>query len=277
MPGRGSRVSWQGWALRFIDIFVVAYVFYRLLLLVQGTRAAQMILGLLAIGVMSIVAEWAHLDTLNWLLSSLKTVWIIAFIILFQPELRRALAQIGQSRLFRRIVRSQTFGVVGHVAKAAEEMSRRRIGGIIVIEQTVGLRNYVETGVRLNSDVSSELLLSVFTTQSPLHDGAVIIEGNQVSAARCILPLSQTRYPGRALGTRHRAALGLSEEVDAVIVVVSEETGGISVASDGLLTRMKGAAELRSFLVEVLGSAQGRSTPWIRELLSRTGIPGMTR
>jgi diadenylate cyclase len=262
-----------------VDVFVVAYIFYRLLLLVQGTRAAQMTIGLLAIAVTSIIAEWARLDTLNWLLSNLKTVWIVAFIVLFQPELRRALAQIGQSRLFRRIVRSQSFGVVGQVAKAAEEMSRRRIGGIIVIEQTVGLRNYVETGVRLNSDVSSELLLSIFTSQSPLHDGAVIIEGNQVSAARCILPLSQTRSPGRILGTRHRAALGLSEEVDAIVVVLSEETGNISVASDGLLTRMKDAAELRSFLVEVLGSPQqhGKSGPRLRQILSRTGIPGMTR
>jgi diadenylate cyclase len=265
--------------LRLLDILVVAFIFYRLLLLIRGTRAAQMIIGLLAIVLVSIVAEWVRLDTLNWLLASLKTVWIIAFIILFQPELRLALARIGQYGFFRRIVSTESFGVVGHVVAAAEAMSRRRIGGIIVIEQGTGLRNYLETGIRLNSNVTSELLISIFSSQSPLHDGAVIIQGDQVAAARCILPLSQARYPGRPLGTRHRAALGLSDESDSIIIVVSEESGWISIASEGKLTRMKDAAELRSYLSEVLsaGKKKERTGPRLREIFSRSGLPGLSR
>ena len=272
-------MTWQQWALRVVDIFVVAFIFYRVLLLVQGTRAAQMIVGLAALAVISVVADWAQLDTLNWLLSSLKTVWIIGFIIIFQPELRRALAQIGQSRIFRRFVRTESFGVVGHVVNAAEVMSKRRIGGIVVIERGVGLRNYLETGVALNSSVTQELLLSIFHTQSPLHDGAAIIVGNEIAAARCILPLSNARYPGRALGTRHRAALGLSEESDAVIVVISEESGRISVTSEGEMTRMKNAAELRSYLSEVLGTTKSdkSSAPWLRDVLQRSGLSGSPR
>ncbi len=272
-------MSWGSWVLRVVDVLVVAFIFYRLFLLIRGTRAAQMIIGLLAIVVLSVVAEWAQLSTLNWLLSSLKTVWIIAFIILFQPELRRALAQIGQYRVFSRIVSSEAFGVVGHVVRACEEMSRRRIGGIIVIEQTIGLKNYVETGSRLNSNVTPELLLSIFNTQSPLHDGAVIIRGDQVVAARCILPLSHGRPPGRALGTRHRAAIGLSEETDAVIIVVSEESGWISISADGKLTRMKDAAELRSYLSQVLGSAGKKEhlSPRLRDLFGKGGFQGFSR
>jgi diadenylate cyclase len=271
-------VTWDRVLFRALDILIVGFIFYRLLLLVRGTRAVQMIIGLFAIGFLSIVAEWASLDTLNWLLSSLKTVWIIAFIIIFQPELRRALAQIGQTRLFRSFVRSESFGIVGHVVNAVSTMSRQRIGGIICIERTVGLKNYLETGVRINADVSSELILSIFNTHGPLHDGAIIIEGNQLVGARCILPLSHARYPGRALGTRHRAGLRLSEEADAVIIVVSEETGRISISSEGKLTRMKDAAELRSYLIDVLGSGseQDRGVR-IRDLLGKSGIPGLSR
>lgn len=271
-------MTWDRILFRVVDVLIVGFIFYRLLLLVRGTRAVQMIIGLLTIGTLSVVAEWASLDTLNWLLSSLKTVWIIAFIIIFQPELRRALAQIGQTRLFRRFVSSESFGIVGHIVNAAQSMSRQRVGGIICIERTVGLKNYMETGVRLNAETTPELLLSVFNPHGPLHDGAVIIEGSQLVAARCILPLSHARYPGRALGTRHRAALRLSEEADSVIIVVSEETGRISVASEGKLTRMKDAAELRSYLIGVLGSRveQDRG-PRIRDFLGKSGIPGFSR
>jgi len=265
------------WLFRLLDVAVVAFIFYRLLLLVRGTRAAQMIIGLFAIGLLSVIAEWAHLATLNWLLSSLKTVWIIGFIIIFQPELRRALAQIGQSRVFRRFVRTESFGVVGQVVRAVEEMSKRRIGGILVIEQGVGLKNFIETGDRVNSDVTSDLLLSIFNVQSPLHDGAIIIQGDQIASARCILPLTQARHPGRALGTRHRAALGLSEEADAVIIAVSEENGRISIAAEGQLTRITDAAELRSYLSGVLGTAQKADAPRLKDILGRSGIPGLTR
>ena len=166
-------MSWQAWLFRFVDIAIVAFLFYRILLLVRGTRAAQMIIGLFALGGLSVVAQWGQLHTLNWLLSSLKTVWIIAFIILFQPELRRALAQVGQTGFLRRFVRNESFGVVGHIVEAVEKLSPSKIGALIVIERSAGLKNYRETGVRLNSNVSAELLLSIFTVPGPLHDGAV--------------------------------------------------------------------------------------------------------
>ncbi len=272
-------MNWGAWPLRVIDILVVAFLFYRLFLLIRGTRAAQMIIGLLTIVVLSIVAEWAELRTLNWFLSSLKTVWIIAFIILFQPELRRALAQIGQYRVFSRFVSTEAYGIVGHVVRACEAMSQKRVGGIIVIEQGVGLKNFLETGTRLNSNVSQELLLSIFNTRSPLHDGAVIIRGDQITAARCILPLSHRRHPGRAFGTRHRAAIGLSEETDAVIIIVSEQTGWISIAADGKLTRMKDAAELRSYLSQVLGIKEKKEkpSPRFRDIFGRGGLQGSRR
>ena len=193
-------MSWPELLRRIVDVAIVAFIFYRILLLVQGTRAAQMILGMLALVAVSVISAWVKLDTLNSLLASLKTVWIVAFIVLFQPELRRGLAQIGQSRLFRRFVRTESFGIVGHVVRAAEEMSRRRMGGIFVIERGVGLKNYLETGVALNAEVHADLLLSIFNTSSPLHDGAVILVGNQLSAARCILPLSQARIPRPGAG-----------------------------------------------------------------------------
>jgi len=273
-----AEIDWPRWGWAVLDVAAVSFIFYRLLLLIQGTRAAQMIVGLVAIAAVSLIAGWARLPTLDALLSNLKTVWIVGFIILFQPELRRALAQIGQSRLFRRFVRTESFGIVGHLVRASEEMSKRRIGAIVVIEQGVGLKNYLETGVALNADVHADLLLSVFNVSSPLHDGAVIVVGNQIAAARCILPLTQTRLRGRALGTRHRAALGLSEESDAVIIVVSEESGRISIASEGNLTRMKDAGELRSYLSEVFSSTKkDPQASWYRDLLERTGLPGASR
>jgi diadenylate cyclase len=273
-----SEIDWTRWLLAILDVVAVSFIFYRLLLLIQGTRAAQMIVGLVAIVAVSVLANWAQLDTLDALLSNLKTVWIVAFIVLFQPELRRALAQIGQSRLFRRFVRTESFGIVGHIVRASEEMSKRRIGAIVVIERAVGLKNYLETGVALNADVHADLLLSIFNVSSPLHDGAVIVVGHQIAAARCILPLTQTRLRGRALGTRHRAALGLSEESDAVVIAVSEESGRISIASEGTLTRMKDAGELRSYLSEVFSSTKKDvQSPWYRDLLERAGLPGASR
>jgi diadenylate cyclase len=243
-----SQVFTLGWLFVAIDIALLSVLIYRLLLLIRGTRAVQMFIGLLTIILLAITADWLDLGGLKWLISNLTTVWVVAFLVLFQPELRRGLAQIGQSRFFASLVTGTRFAVLGEIVKAVEEMAEERIGGLIVLERTMGLRNYVETGTRLDAAVTAELLLTIFTPRTTLHDGAVILPGDRIVAAGCILPLSQNPRLSQAIGTRHRAALGLAEETDAVVVVVSEETGAISIASDGRLIRRLDAGTLRSEL-----------------------------
>lgn len=231
-----------------IDFAIVWFLLYRLLLVVKGTRASQMFLGLALIYVASFLAETFQLTGLNRIFSSLKTVWLVAFVILFQPELRRALSQTGQFRLFRMFLRIEAAESLDEIAKAVRVMARKRIGGLIVVSRDASLRNIIESGHRVDAKVSAELIVTIFTNYSPLHDGALVIRDTTLVAAGCILPLSQDRSSGVALGTRHRAALGLAEETDAVVVVVSEETGTISVANRGTL---QGCADDREMVDRV--------------------------
>ncbi len=237
--------------LDVLDVLIVAFLFYRLFAMIKGTRASQMFVGLVVIVFVSIVAQWFRLNALNWIINSLKTVWVILFVILFQPELRALLTHIGQNRLLRALIRVEGYGVIGEILKSVEEMSEERRGALIVVERDMGLRNYVETGTKLEARVSTELLETVFTPHSPLHDGAAIIRGDQIVAAGCILPLSQARGLSPLLGTRHRAALGLAEETDAVVIVVSEETGAISIAHKGELKWKLDSGQLRSELAAI--------------------------
>ncbi len=242
----------QRWYLDLIDIAVVALVFYKLFMLVKGTRASQMFAGLVVLVAASLVAQWFQLNALNWIIGSLKTVWVIAFVIIFQPELRKGLALIGQNRLFGPFIRVQEFGALGEILKAVEQMSEEKKGALIVIERDVGLRNYEETGTPLHAKVTWELLDTLFTPPSPLHDGAVIIRGDEAVAAGCLLPLSENPRLPADLGTRHRAAIGLSEETDSVVIVVSGETGAISIASRGKLKRRLDKGSFRSELSKLL-------------------------
>jgi len=244
------------WVLAVLDVAIVAFIFYRLLLLIRGTRAAQMFFGLAVIALLALIAEWMRLQALTWIITSLRTVWVIAFIILFQNELRRALAQIGQARIFHRFTGAKEFAILGDVVRAVEELRDQKLGAIIVLERMVGLRNYIETGTRLDARVSAELLVTLFTPPSPLHDGAVILSGDQIVAAGCILPLSQNPHLAPALGTRHRAALGLAEDTDAVVITISEETRNISIAERGRLIRGLDPSALRSELAQLMGSPQ---------------------
>jgi len=241
----------QFWFLDLLDIFLVAVLFYRLLILVKGTRSAQMYVGLLVIVLVALAAREFDLIAIKWIADSLKTVWLIAFVILFQPELRHALAQFGRTRYFRSFLRGDSYGVLGEVVRAIEALARDRHGALIVLERDVGLRNFVETGTRIDAKVSAELLVTLFSPGSPMHDGAVILREDTVLASSCILPLSTNPRSALALGTRHRAALGLSEETDAVIIVVSEETGGISVSFRGVLKQRLTEGELRSELSRI--------------------------
>ena len=216
-----------------IDILVVAVVLYRVFVMFKETRAVQMLLGLGGLMAASFVARRFELFSTSWLLENFWSFWVLALIVLFQPELRRALGQLGQNRLFQGMVlraRAQQSHLLDDVVKAADALASKRIGALLVLERSTGLRNYAELGVPLDALVSPDLLISLFLPYSPLHDGAVFIRGDRVAAAGCFLPLSRNTQLDRAMGTRHRAALGLAEETDAVVLVVSEETGRISLA-----------------------------------------------
>src|SRR6185295_12363951 len=239
------------WLIDLLDILLVAALFYRFLMAVKGTRSAQMYVGLLVIVLVAFLSRQFDLIAVRWIAESLKTVWLIAFVILFQPELRHALAQFGRTRYFRSFLRGDNYGVLGEVVRAVETLAERRHGALVVIERNVGLRNFVETGTRLDARVSAELLVTLFSPSSPLHDGAAVLREDTVVAASCILPLSSNpRTPG-SLGTRHRAALGLSEETDAAVVVVSEQTGAISVAYRGGMKQRLDEGALRSELSRI--------------------------
>jgi len=239
------------WLFDVLDILLVAVLFYRLLILVKGTRSAQMYVGLLVIVLIGILAREFDLIAVKWIIESLKTVWLIAFVILFQPELRHALALFGRTRYFRSFLRSDHYGFLGEVVRAVETLARRRHGALIVLERNTGLRNFVETGTRIDAKASAELLVTLFSPGSPLHDGAVIVREDTVVAAACILPLSANPRTPVTLGTRHRAGLGLSEETDAAVIVVSEQTGGISVAFRGRMRQALDEGELRSELSSI--------------------------
>ena len=231
-----------------IEIALVAYVIYRLLLLIHGTRAVQMLIGIVVLVGTYALAWLLKFTMITYLLGLVFTYGAFAALVVFQPELRAALAHLGQARVTRFFRRMETSQVAEEIAGAAERLSRSGIGGIIALEREVGLGDYVQTGTPMQAKVSAELLATIFTPYSPLHDGAVIIRGDMIVGAGCILPLSQASLQDRSLGTRHRAALGLSEETDALVIVVSEETSMISVARRGHLTRRLTAPQLRDLI-----------------------------
>jgi diadenylate cyclase len=235
-----------------LDVLVVAIVMYNLLLLIRGTRAVQIILGIVFVGVLYYVAEISNLPTLHWLLENLLIVLPFAIIILFQQEIRRALANFGRNPLWGLAKQQKVEAAFSDIVLAATTLSTRRVGALIVLERLQGLRNYVENGILLDAALSFDLLINVFTPDTPLHDGAVIVQDDRIAAAACFLPLSANPELSKELGTRHRAALGITEETDAVAVVVSEETGIISVAFDGVMTRDLDGKSLRNILYKYL-------------------------
>jgi diadenylate cyclase len=236
-----------------LDILIVAFIFYRLYLSMKGTRAIQMFGGLFILIIVSLIARWLNLNALNWMLGSLKTVWLIAFVILFQPELRKALTKLGENPVLRPFFKVEESTTINEIAKACFQISERGLGALISIERNIGLKNFIETGTPLDAKVTDDLLVTLFTANSPLHDGAVIIEGSRIVAAGCILPLSQNPRLSQTIGTRHRAAIGLSEETDSINIIVSEENGMVSIAIDGKLKRKLDVNTLRNDLVNLIG------------------------
>lgn len=231
--------------LDLIQIVIVAVVIYYVLRLLARTRAIQILVGLLLLAGVYFVANFVNFELIKRILENLFQYGAIAALIVFQPELRSALARLGQSRMLRMFNRMEVRELVEELVDAIDRLSRAKIGAIIAIERDVGLEEYAETGTRMQARVGADLLVSVFSPYAPLHDGAVLIQGDTVIAAGVILPLTQFPVTDRSLGTRHRAAIGLSEETDALVIVVSEETSEVSLAQRGLLDKNVGIERLR--------------------------------
>ncbi len=234
--------------LDLLQILIVAFLLYRILLIIQRTKAMQILLGLLVLAAAYLVSQVLRLTLIEYILESVFRYGAIAALVVFQPELRTALSRLGRSRLIRMVNPMQESQLIDEIVHGVEELSRRKMGAIIAIEQEVGLDEYGQTGSRERVRVSSEMLQTIFTPGSPLHDGAVIVVGDEIRAAGAILPLTQYAVADKSLGTRHRAAIGLSEETDALVIVVSEETARVSVAQHGRLERDVETARLREIL-----------------------------
>lgn len=237
--------------LDVIDIAVVAYFLYRVYLMLKNTHAATLFKGLMVLALFMIICRWMNLHVISWLLEKSMTIIMVALPVVFQPELRRALEQIGRGRLFHKrseLDEQELEDMLDNVADAARVMGKNKVGALIVFERNSGLAERIETGVAIDGLVSSGLLQNIFVKDTPLHDGAVIVRGNRIMAACCLLPLTENRNLSQELGTRHRAAIGLSEQSDAVIVVVSEETGTISVARNGEIMRYLTVDDVKEIL-----------------------------
>jgi diadenylate cyclase len=228
------------------DILVVSVLIYEVLKLIRGTRAVQMALGGGVLVLLFYGSRWAHLDTVNWLIRNFLGYIVFAVIVLFQSDIRRALAHLGRAPFFRYFAKEESAEEsIEELVVAASMMSSQRIGAIIAIERQIGLRNYIEGGIPLDAMLTYDLLLSIFQPSSPLHDGAVIVQEDRVAAAACFLPLTVNPRLSKELGSRHRAAIGLTEENDSVAIVISEETGSISIVADGQIERGVDPDELR--------------------------------
>ena len=237
--------------LDILDIVVVAYSLYRLHLMMKNTRAATLAKGLLVLLVFMVICRYLNLHVISWLLEKSMTVILVALPVVFQPELRRALEQIGRGKLFHKTseLDEQEFeDMLDSVAHATKIMSKNKVGALMVFERSTGLEDRIETGVAVDGIVSSGLIQNIFVKDTPLHDGAVIIRGKRIIAACCLLPLTENRNLSQELGTRHRAAIGLSEQSDAIVLVVSEETGAVSIARNGELMRYLTVDDVKEIL-----------------------------
>lgn len=249
-----AMADWTVWnyMAAVIDIAVLAYVIYKFLLLIRGTRAVQLLKGLIVLLIVYFLSDTLGLHAVNWLLSEAWAVLFLALAVIFQPELRRALEHIGRGNIFN-ITRNSLASVdvthvIDEIVAACVSCAKTRTGALIILERDTGLQDYIDTGITVDAKVTQELLVNIFVPNTPLHDGATVIRGDRVMAAACFLPLSDNPYISMSLGTRHRAAIGISEVSDALALVVSEETGLISVANGGKLIRHLDEKQLREML-----------------------------
>jgi diadenylate cyclase len=255
-----------------LDILIVTVLVYQVLLLVRGTRAVQLALGIAVLVLVYVASKVFRLNTLQWVLSGLPVAIPIALLVIFQPELRRMLEQLGRGGVLAssfggNLDREETIRLVNDVARASRILSTRRTGALIILERRTGLNDVIESGIKIDALVTLQLLITTFFPNTPLHDGAVVIRGNRLAAASCTLPLSENPTLARTLGTRHRAALGITEVTDAIAVIVSEETGSMSIAREGRLSRGLSEEELKVALLDMLVQSGHRAAvvwPWRR-------------
>ncbi len=239
-----------------LDLAIITFVFYKVIVLIRGTRAEQLVKGLAVLLIATVLSGQVGLVAIHWLLTRVMTLGIVAIPIVFQPELRRALESLGRGKFFARS--SMFYGdkefeqMLDEIIKAVQVLVKKRLGALIVFERETGLNELVETGISIDGQVTAELLINIFMARSPLHDGAVIVRGNRIVAAGCYLPLTENPNLSTELGTRHRAGLGVSEQSDSVALVVSEETGVVSLTSNGKLTRYLDDKTLKQMLLKFL-------------------------
>lgn len=245
------------WILNFLDIALMSVVLYRLLLILKGTKAVQMLMGLGILLLASVASRYLELYTIDWLVQSFWAQIVIAIIVLFQPEIRRALAHIGEAQ-FLTFTKAEELKSLEEIVRASISLANKKIGALIVIERDTSLKDFIEVGTPLDAKVSRELLASIFHPTSPIHDGAVIIKGNRIASAGCFLPITLSSELSKSLGTRHRAGIGLTEETDAIAIIVSEETGFISMAMDGKLETKLDMGTMRDLLTDIFSSQKGK-------------------
>ena len=253
-----------------IDILIVAIIIYELLLLTRHTRGSALLKGLFLLLIIAFLSNLLGLVSLNWLLNAILQNGAIVLVVLFQPEFRKALERMGRSRVFKKgghkPLNEDNDLIISEIIQTIMDLSKRRVGALIVFEQQTGLEDVIETGTRLNAEISAPLLENIFEPNTPLHDGAVVIRDNEIMAAACILPLAEASGVSRELGTRHRAAVGISENTDAIVIVVSEETGIVSLARDGHLTRPLTVKNLEEVLGEIYTSRKSRVLSFFKNM-----------
>lgn len=254
-----------------LDIIVVSFIFYKFYMLMYETRAEQLLKGILLIILLIPISRLLHLTTLNWILNKTITIGVLSLVIIFQPEVRKALEHIGRSAFTDKHIfddEEKIEEIISGIAEAVESLSKSRTGALIIIEQTTGLGDIISTGTKVDAFISSSLLQNIFVVNTPLHDGATVIRNDRIAAAGCFLPLTSNGNINKQLGTRHRAAIGISEVSDALIIVVSEETGVISLAVNGNLTRYYTRDRLKDILIKIIKYRQSKKVTYREKVKS---------
>lgn len=263
--------TWNNFSIA-LDILIIWYLVYRLIMLIRGTKAVQLAKGIVFIFIVRIIAGLLQLHAVTYIVDQIVSWAVIGIIVIFQPEIRRGLERLGRTPIFSgrgESAHAKSVKMVQELDKAIQYMSKRRIGALITIQQDTGLDDYIETGIKLDADITGELLINIFIPNTPLHDGAVIINNNRIAVAAAYLPLSDSSMIPKRLGTRHRAAVGISEVTDAVTIVVSEETGGVTITKNGHFLLDLTREEYLKYLNAQLVPKEEKKIPWIRRVINK--------
>lgn len=271
--------TWNNFSIA-LDVLIIWYLVYRLIMLIRGTKAVQLAKGIVFIFIVRIVAGLLQLHAVTYIVDQIVSWAVIGIIVIFQPEIRRGLERLGRTPIFNgrgESAHDKSVKMVKELDKAIQYMSKRRIGALITIQQDTGLDDYIETGIKLDADITGELLINIFIPNTPLHDGAVIINNNRIAVAAAYLPLSDNTMIPKRLGTRHRAAVGISEVTDAVTIVVSEETGGVTITKNGRFLLDLSRDEYMKYLNAQLVPKEEKKIPWIRRVMNKVWKWGADR